>query len=309
MGRIDEAMNRAKLDAGQGTGAAAPTPAPPPWEVEPLEGRGGTVAAAAAPAGAATDEAPERPAAARRGRTLQAGAIPAGRPDFPAAERLVVSPTAGPLLVEQFRRLAATLLSARGGREIKSILVTSPAPGDGKSNVAVNLSLTLSESYHRSVLLIDADLRRPTLHALFGVHNTSGLAEALKPGNNGKVATVQVGESLTLLPAGRPDASPLGGLASDRLKHLIVDAGSRFDWVIVDSPPVGLLADAHLVSEAVDGALLVVRAGVTPYPDMEGAAGTLGHERILGIVLNAVDPAEVRGEGYYSHYYGRQRDK
>ncbi len=309
MGRIDEAMNRAKLDAGQGTGAAASTPAPSPWEVEAPDSRERAVAVPAAPRRAAIDEVPEQPASGRRGRTLQAGAIPLGRSDFPAAERLVVSPTAGPLLVEQFRRLAATLLSARGGREIKSILVTSPAPGDGKSNVAVNLALTLSESYHQSVLLIDADLRRPTLHTLFGVQNTGGLTEALKPANDGKVATVQVGESLTLLPAGRPDASPLGGLASDRLKHLIVDAASRFDWVIVDSPPVGLLADAHLVSEAVDGALLVVRAGVTPYPDMEAAADTLGHERVLGIVLNAVDPAEVRGEGYYTDYYGGQRDK
>lgn len=302
MGRIDEAMNRAKLDAGQGTGAAAPTPAPSPWEVEPVEKRAKAVAVPAVPGGAARDALPERPASGKEVRTR-----PAGRMDSAAAERLVVSPTAGPLLVEQFRRLAATLLRARAERDLKSVLVTSPAPGDGKSNVAVNLALTLSESYHRSVLLIDADLRRPTLHALFGVQNTAGLTEALKPGNNGNVATIQVGESLTLLPAGRSDTSPLGGLSSDRLQHLIAEAASRFEWVIVDSPPVGMLADAHLVSQTVDGALLVVRAGVTPYTDMVAAAETLGHERILGVVLNAVEPDEVQGGGYYSHYYGGQR--
>ena len=302
MGRIDEAMNRAKLDAGHGTGAAAPTPAPSPWEVEAPDTRQPVqrpVAPRAENAGAAQGA---RPASTRR-----QAARPRGKLDSPAADRLVVSPSAGALVVEQFRRLAATIIRAKAERNLKSLLVTSPAPGDGKSNVAINLALTLSESFHQTVLLIDADMRRPTLHSLFGVENTAGLTEALMPRNNGNVATVQISDALTLLPAGRPDVSPLGGLASDRLKHLIADAASRFDWIIVDSPPVGLLADAHLVSEAVDGALLVVRAGVTPYPEMEAAADTLGHERVLGVVLNAVDPEEVRGEGYYSHYYGSER--
>jgi len=182
--------------------------------------------------------------------------------------------------------------------------VTSPSPGDGKSHVAVNLALTLSDSYRRRVLLVDADLRRPTLHQLFRVPNTKGLGEALKEEADGRVGAVQVGDTLTLLPAGNPEANPLGGLSSGRMKRLVADAASEFDWVIIDSPPVGVLADAHLVSETVDGAILVVRAGATRFPDLEAAAGTLGRERILGIVLNAVDAAEIRGEGYYSRYYG-----
>jgi Mrp family chromosome partitioning ATPase len=83
---------------------------------------------------------------------------------------------------------------------------------------------------------------------------------------------------------------------------VVEDAASRFDWVIVDSPPVGVLADAHLVSEAVDAAILVVRAGVTRFSDLAASAETLGRERILGIVLNAVDPVEIRGEGHYNYY-------
>jgi Mrp family chromosome partitioning ATPase len=114
---------------------------------------------------------------------------------------------------------------------------------------------------------------------------------------------------LTLLPAGRPDSNPLGGLSSGRMKRIVADAAELFDWVIVDSPPVGVLADAHLVSETVDAALLVVRAGVTRFPDLAAAADTMGHERILGIVLNAVEPVEIRGEGYYRHYYGGERGK
>jgi capsular exopolysaccharide synthesis family protein len=302
MGRIDEAMNRARMDAGQGTGAAAQAPAPSPWEVDAPEGR-----EQAAQPGPGPGESRPGPQPEREARVERRSARPGGKLDSPAADRLVGSANAGPLAVEQFRRLAAALIHARAERYLKSILVTSPAPGDGKSNVAVNLALTLSESYQRSVLLVDADLRRPMLHSVFGVENTPGLTEALSPDNHRSVATVEINAALTLLPAGRPEASPLGGLSSDRLKHLLADAAARFDWIIVDSPPVGMLADARLVSEAIDGALLVVRAGVTLFPDVEAAADTLGHERILGIVLNAVEPEEVRGESYYRHYYGGDR--
>jgi capsular exopolysaccharide synthesis family protein len=172
--------------------------------------------------------------------------------------------------------------------------------------VAVNLALTLSESYRLRVLLIDADLRRPSLHQVFRVPNIRGLAEALKAKADEKLPAVQIGETLTLLPAGRPEPNPLGGLSSDRMKRIVEDAASRFDWVIVDSPPVGVLADGRLVSETVDAAILVVRAGVTRFPDLEAAADTIGHERILGIVLNGVDPVEIRGQDYYRHYYGSE---
>ncbi len=225
--------------------------------------------------------------------------------DGRAAERLVVSKTAGPLLVEQFRTLAATLHAAQREQGLKSVMVTSASPGDGKSHVAVNLALTLGDSYARHVLLVDADLRRPSLHRVFGLANTCGLSEALKGNADEKTAEMNVGEGLVLLPAGRPEPSPLGGLSSDRMKRVVENAVSRFDWVIIDSPPVGLLADGRLVSETVDAVVLVVRAGVTRFPDVEAAADTIGHKRILGIVLNGVEPAEIRGETYYRRYYAR----
>jgi len=223
--------------------------------------------------------------------------------DTGALQRLVGSSAAGPILVEQYRTLAATLNRAQGERPLKSLLVTSAAPGDGKSHVAVNLALTLSASYRRRVLLVDADLRRPTLHLLFQVPGTSGLLDELKAKGDDFVEGVQISETLTLLPAGGRQANPIGDLSSGRLGRLIASAASRFDWVIVDSPPVGGLADARIISEAVDAAIVVIRAGVTRFPDLEGAADALGHDRILGVVLNAVDPLEIRREDYYSHYY------
>ena len=300
MGRIDEALRRSNVDAARGTGAEAPAPGTSPWQVEDQEARNVAARAAEAPA-------TEIGGGAREPRTQPATA---GRQDRPAgiearaAERLVAADGASPHLVEQFRSLAATLLRAQGERPLKSLLVTSPSPGDGKSHVALNLALTLSDSYHRRVLLVDADLRRPTLHRVFRLTDSRGLSEALRADADEKVATAEVAENLTLLPAGKPEASLLAGLASGRMKRIVSDAAAAFDWVIVDSPPVGVLADAHLVSEAVDAAIIVIRAGVTQFPDLAAAVDTLGQSRVLGVVLNAIDPSDMRGESYYSHYYG-----
>jgi capsular exopolysaccharide synthesis family protein len=289
-------MSRANLDAGLGTGAAAPEPVPSPWQVDPRE----------------SDQTPEHEAAAAGAPSAHGELAEAGRPsgrwsgfDRDALDRLVASKAAEPLLIEQFRGLAAALLRAQAERRLKSLIVTSASPGDGKSHVSVNLALTLADSYRRRVLLIDADLRRPTLHQMFRVSNAKGLRDALEGIPDERAAVAYVNEMLTLLPAGRAEANSLGGLSSDRMKHLVADASTRFDWVIVDSPPVGVLADAQLVAETVDAALLVVRAGVTRFPDFAAAADKLGHGRILGIVVNAIDPAEIRGQHYYQHYYGR----
>jgi len=301
MGRIDEALRRSNLDAAQGTGVEMPTPATSPWRVEQHEERDGPgpydPAASEPVAGARAD----RPVPGEDGRPARWGGF-----DADVIERLVVSKTAGPLLVEQFRSLAATLHRAQSERHLKSVTLTSPSPGDGKTHVAVNLALTLSDSYRRRVLLIDADLRRPSLHVMFRVPNTRGLSDALKAEADEPVAAVRISETLTLLPAGRPERSPLGGLSSGRMKRIVADGVFRFDWVIVDSPPVGVLADARLVAETVDAVILVIRAGVTRFQDLEAAAAAMGHERILGLVFNAVDPVEIRGRGDYSHYYGSE---
>jgi capsular exopolysaccharide synthesis family protein len=226
--------------------------------------------------------------------------------DSPARERLVLSKDAPPMLGEQFRHLAATLHRAQASQQLKTLMVTSASVGDGKSLTATNLALTLSESYKRQVLLIDADLRRPSLHKLFRLSSGRGLSDGLTADGEGAVGLAQITERLTLLPAGRPQPDPMGGLASPRMRHIVEEAADRFDWVIIDTPPVGLLADASVLSAMVDGAVLVVRAGVTPFPEVDAAVAALGREHILGIVLNAANPADIRGKRYYGYYYGRK---
>ncbi len=189
-------------------------------------------------------------------------------------------------------------------------MVTSAMAGEGKTLTATNLALTFSESYRRSVLLVDADLRRPTLHEIFQVPNVSGLGDGLRAEKEQKLALVQVSPRLTILTAGRPDPDPMSGLTSERMKRVIEEAATRFDWVIIDTPPVGLLPDAKLLANMADATLLIVRARTTPYQYAKRAMETLGRERVFGVVLNrAEDGLGTGGYDYYSYYdsYARQK--
>jgi protein-tyrosine kinase len=205
------------------------------------------------------------------------------------AGRIVGAPGASHMLSEQFRRLAATLHHAQLVQGTKIVMVTSANPADGKTLTATNLALTLSASYRRQVLLIDADLRRPSLHEIFRVPNVAGLNEGLKARENAKLAVLRISDTLTLLPAGRPDPDPMSGLTSARMGEILQEGAARFDWVIVDTAPIGLLADANLLSTMVDGSLLVIRANQTPFTAVNKALENLGRDRILGVVLNAAE--------------------
>lgn len=221
--------------------------------------------------------------------------------------KLVVTPTAPAAAVEQYRKLAATLHHLQCARGIKVVMLASAVPGEGKTLTATNLALTFSHSYRRRVLLIDADLRRPSMHQIFQVPNVTGLNDGLKNDVDRKLSLIQISEHLTLLPAGRPDPDPMSGLTSERMRRVIQEAAARFDWVIVDTPPVALLPDANLLAAMVDVAILVVRAGKSPYRLIQRALDAVGRDRLAGVVLNAVDDsADVAGYNYYGYYrYGR----
>jgi capsular exopolysaccharide synthesis family protein len=155
------------------------------------------------------------------------------------------------------------------------------------------------------VLLIDADLRRPSQHQVFQVQNASGLSEGLSAMSEKAMKVRQISERLALLPAGRPNSDPMAGLTSPRMHRLVTEARDMFDWVIIDTPPVGLLPDANLLASFVDGAILVVRAGVTAHDTVRRAIDALGRQKLLGVVLNR---AERNASGshydYYDTYYG-----
>jgi protein-tyrosine kinase len=218
-------------------------------------------------------------------------------------ERLATGANADAGLVEQFRRLAANLHQAHHVHGLKSVMITSASPGDGKTLTAVNLALVLAESYRYKVLLVDADLRRPSIPNTADVSEGSGLSDVLRSPTEQKLALVPITPGVTLLPAGRPVANSLDALTSPRMRQILDEATARFDWVVLDAPPVGATADARLLTQLVGGTLFVVHAGRTQYAHVQKAVDTIGREHIMGIVLNGVD--ELPSEGAY--YYGAAR--
>jgi protein-tyrosine kinase len=217
--------------------------------------------------------------------------------------KVVVDAQVPAAAVEEYRRLAATLHLRQEESGMRSLMVSSALPSDGKTLTATNLALTLSDSYSRRVLLIDADLRRPSIHEIFKFANLHGLFDSLVSDAHEPLSLVEVSPTLSIVPAGRAKNSPLAALTSDRMAAVIAEAKQSFDWVIVDTPPVGLLSDANLLTRLVDGVLVVIGAGTTSYVAVQRALAELGRDRVVGVVLNRV--ADPTPHSYYEGYYGR----
>jgi protein-tyrosine kinase len=230
--------------------------------------------------------------------------------DYPFAKmaggRLTVGPMSDPTLVEQHRHLAASLHHAQLRSGARTVMVASAVEAEGKTTTAANVALTLSHSHQRQVLLIDADLRRPSLHWLLQLDNSVGLGDALK-GTSSRVPLHRISPTLQVMTAGRPMQDPMSALVSDAMRQFLLEAAERFDWVIIDTPPVALLSDANLLAEMIDHALLVVRAATTPYPLVKRAIDAIGPDRILGVVLNRAKRSNivVGYEYYYGYSYGQ----
>jgi capsular exopolysaccharide synthesis family protein len=305
MSRLHEALRRATEgktqilppEAGVDGGQEA-TPNQPaftvPWALDAAPGEGPATGPGGEPV--------------RTGPVFRLQSVPGSR--HLSNEKLVVSiPSPGTsglsVAVEQYRKLAASLHHAQVDRGLRLLMVTSTNPGEGKSLTTSNLALTLSESYERRVLLVDGDLRKPSLHDTFGVPNVSGLIDGLQRDPKLGLAGFEFSPRLALLPSGGSMADPTSLLTSAAMRRVLEEARARYDWTIVDTPPVGLLSDASHLSDMVDGVLLVVQAGESQYQDILKAVDTIGRERLIGVVLNRV-PYSFNASQYYSQYYGRR---
>jgi capsular exopolysaccharide synthesis family protein len=215
--------------------------------------------------------------------------------------RLVAAFAPQSLAAEQYRSLRTRVKQAENGRIMRSIIITSPNKGDGKSLTAANLALTMAQEFQQRVLLVDGDLRRPSIHALFGINDTPGLSEVLMGAVNLDDALVTIPEHhLSILPAGMVPSHPAELLGSTGMRRTLDALRTRFDRVLIDMPPVAPLADVSIAAGLVDGLLMIVRAGVTPKPAIERALAGLDTSKVLGLVLN--DAGE--GAGSYNYGYG-----
>lgn len=216
-------------------------------------------------------------------------------------EKIITNPKANQLFVEQYRRLAAALHQAQQRQGIKSVMVTSAVAAEGKTLTSVNLALTLSHSYQRRVLLIDADFRAPSIHDLLQLPRGAGLADVLRKADR-HLPMSQVSPNLSVLTAGSPLADPMSLLVSSAMRTVVKSAADDFDWVIIDTAPLAFLSDANLLSAMVDAAVLVVRVASTPYPLARRAIEAVGADRVLGVVLNRTKLSDAeRDFGYYAY--------
>jgi len=220
-----------------------------------------------------------------------------------ADTRLIVHPEADPVFVEQYRRLGAVLHQAQLQNGIRSIMVGSAVAGEGKTLSATNLALVLSHSFRKRVLLVDGDLRKPAIHRLFQLENGIGLSDILKR-PAGRLPTHTLSPMLSLITGGHPDADPVGLLVSDAARQFLAQTREEFDWVVVDTPPVVLFPDAGLFADGLDTCLMVVSAATTASSVAAKAVAAIGAARILGVVLNRAEPADVwAGYGYGPYKY------
>lgn len=208
---------------------------------------------------------------------------------------------------EQFRTLRSRLYQLRANQPLRTILVTSSIPGEGKTFIVNNLAQAIVRQPDRRALIIDADLRRPRVHLLLGAPASPGLTEYLR-GEADEVTAVQCGEdsNLCLIPGGNEVTNPSELLSNGRMKELLNRLAPLFDWVILDSPPCVPVADASVLAEMCDGVLLVVRSATTPAEVAQKAAQELQGRNVVGVVLNATEKAHLYETYYYQSYgYGQ----
>lgn len=204
---------------------------------------------------------------------------------------------------EQFRTLRSRLYQMREKMSLKKILVTSALPKEGKSFVAANLAQVLVKQHGRRVLLIDADLRVPSLHSVLGTASVPGLGDYLTGGSD-EFGVMQRGpmDNLFFIPGGRSEVQPAELIGNGRFKMLMQRVEPLFDWVIVDSPPAVPVSDGSQLANFCDGVLMVVRSNSTPYDTAQKARQEFLGKTLVGVVLNGISKSESYARYYYDVY-------
>lgn len=203
---------------------------------------------------------------------------------------------------EAYRRLRINVIYANPDKQYKVMMVTSATKGEGKSTVAANLAITFSEA-EKSVLLIDLDLRRPTQHKIFGENREPGLTDTLfETVKLSSIVRNTVAPNVDLLTVGKKTPEPATVLDSKRLKQLIDRLKDRYDHIILDTAPYGIISDSASLLRLVDGIVVVSRFNVTTKRELSYTLEGLQHLNadILGLVLNAFNPE--KSTDYYTNY-------
>ncbi len=226
--------------------------------------------------------------------------FPAVNSPVPPESRLVVHTEPRSAGADRFRLVQVRLRHLQAHKKLKCLLITSPMPGDGKSTISLNLATALSEKGKRSVLLLEADVYRPSILKKLYLNPWPGLTECLDNNSDPMLAVRRVDPlGFYLLPAGTPTQAG-NFLQSELSPQFITSLASTFRWILIDAPPTTPMAEILVLRALSDATLLVVRAGETPREAIEEATKVLGVDHILGIIMNGVEGLDK----VYSKYYG-----
>jgi capsular exopolysaccharide synthesis family protein len=213
-------------------------------------------------------------------------------------------------LAEAYRHLRTSVLLSTAGRAPKSLLVTSSLPGEGKTTTAVNTAISLAQT-GASVVIIDADMRRPRLQSIFDLHGTEGLSSILSSETDesemfGLIRTDEA-TGLNILTSGPIPPNPAELLGSDQMRRLMATLQGRYTHVVIDSPPISSFTDGVLIASMVDGVLLVVHGGRSSRHIVRRSKQLLSDvgAKVFGVVLNNVN-LQSHDYYYYQSYYGQK---
>ncbi len=219
-------------------------------------------------------------------------------------QRLIYFYQPASLAAEQFRKLRTYLLKRQGSGFPRTIMVASATSGEGKSFVAANLAIGIAHDFHSHALLVDCDLRNPTIAGWFGLKNSDGLSDYLKGDRNISefIRKTEV-ERLSLLPGGTVEDKPTELIGSKKMEALVQELKSEYQdrYVVFDSTPLLATSESEVLAKLVDDVLIVVRAGTTARETVKQAIASLDKNKILGLVLNDV---QFRSSGLSSRYFG-----
>lgn len=206
-------------------------------------------------------------------------------------------------IAENYRVIRTNILLSSADKHPKNIVIASTSPQDGKTATAVNLATILAQS-GGPVLIVDADLRRPRIHKIFGIDNNTGLSTYLAGESDIQFASTKHLSNLSIIPSGPLPPNPSELLSSNRMKELITVLKEKFDFIIWDSPPLFSVAESLVLSKMLGGTIIVTKGGTTTYEDLERGLKSLSDidARLLGVVINGLDIKE--SDRYYHRYYG-----
>ncbi|MBM6860093.1 CpsD/CapB family tyrosine-protein kinase [Clostridium saudiense] len=207
------------------------------------------------------------------------------------------------IAAESYRTLRTNIQYSSFDNEYRTIVVTSSEPGEGKTVTSGNLALALAQGENK-VLLVDCDMRKPSIHKNFRISNESGLTDLLLHKKTMEQVMVNYNKNLTIVPAGRVSPNPSEMLGSRAMGTFLEEMKNHFDYIVMDTPPLGAVTDAQVLSTKVDGTILVVKAGATKKDVVINSVNLIKkvNGNLIGTVLNGVEQSKNK----YYYYYGEK---